>query len=319
MSKPDLLLIAPIHGPTMKQLDDAFTVHRYWEAADQPALLSRIAPACKAAATSGHAGIKGEVIKALPNLKILSCFGVGYDGVDTAACKAAGIKVTNTPDVLNECVADTAWMLILATVRRAVSNDKFVRSGQWLKGGAPLTDKVWGETLGIIGLGRIGKAIARRAEGFGMKIVYHGRNRQAGIDYDYYADLVDMARAVKVLLVITPGGRETEKMVSAKVLEALGAKGYLINVSRGSTVDEEALVQALEQNRIAGAGLDVFVHEPRVPEALFKLDNVVLQPHVGSGTVATRAAMGQLVVDNLLAHFAGKPLLTEIPETRGNG
>ncbi len=319
MSKPDLLLIAPIHGPTMKQLDDAFTVHRYWEAADQPALLSGIAATCEGAATSGHAGIKGEVIRALPKLKILSCFGVGYDGVDTAACMAAGIKVTNTPDVLNECVADTAWMLILATVRRAVFNDKFVRSGQWQKGGAPLTDKVWGETLGIIGLGRIGKAIAKRAEGFGMKIVYHGRNRQAGIDYDYYADLAEMAKVVKVLLVITPGGRETEKMVSAKVLEALGPKGYLINVSRGSTVDEDALVQALEQNRIAGAGLDVFVNEPRVPEALFKLDNVVLQPHVGSGTVATRDAMGQLVVDNLLAHFAGKPLLTEIPETRGNG
>ncbi len=317
MSKPNLLLIAPIHGPTMKQLDDDFAVHRYWESADKPALLTGLAADCTAAATSGHAGIKGEIVKGLPRLRIVSCFGVGYDGVDVAACKAAGIKVTNTPDVLNECVADTAWMLILATVRRAVFNDKFVRSGLWLNGPAPLTDKVWGETLGIVGLGRIGKAIARRAEGFGMKVVYHGRNRQGGVAHDYYADLAEMAKVAKILLVMTPGGRETENMVNAKVLDALGKDGYLINVSRGTTVDEAALVAALQTGAIAGAGLDVFVDEPRVPQALLGLDNVVLQPHVGSGTVATRAAMGQLVVDNLLAHFAGKPLLTEVPETRG--
>ena len=316
MSKPALLLIAPIHGPTMRQLDADFTVHRYWEAADKAALLASLAPDCVAAATSGHAGIKTEIIQGLPKLRIVSCFGVGYDGVDVTACKAAGIKVTNTPDVLNECVADTAWMLILATVRRAVFNDKFVRSGQWLKGPAPLTDKVWGETLGIVGLGRIGKAIAKRAEGFGMKVVYHGRKRQPGVAYDYFADLSAMARAAKVLLIMTPGGRETENMVNAGVLAALGSDGYLINVSRGSTVDETALINALQNGAIAGAGLDVFVDEPRVPQALLALDNVVLQPHVGSGTVATRAAMGQLVIDNLLAHFAGRALLTEVPDTR---
>ena len=317
MSKPDLLLIAPIFPPSMALLDAAYTVHRYWEAADKAALLASLAPHCVAAATSGGAGIKADVIKALPKLRMLSCFGVGYDGVDLAACMAAGIKVSNTPDVLNECVADTAWMLLLATVRRAVFNDKFVRSGQWLKGNAPLTDKVWGETLGIVGLGRIGKAIARRAEGFGMKIVYHGRSRQSDVAYDYYADLVEMARVAKVVLVITPGGKGTEHIINERVLAALGKKGYLINVSRGTTIDDAALIKALQEGSIGGAGLDVFVDEPRVPEAYLAQDNVVLQPHVGSGTVATRTAMGQLVVDNLAAWFAGKPLLTEVPETRG--
>ena len=317
MSKPDLLLISAIYPPAMAQLDAAYTVHRYWESTDKAGLLARLAPICEAAATSGGVGISADIVRALPRLRMLSCFGVGYDGVDIAACKAAGIKVSNTPDVLNECVADTAWMLILATVRRTVFNDKFVRSGQWLKGNAPLTDKVWGETLGIVGLGRIGKAIARRAEGFGMKVVYHGRKRQADVAHDYYADLTEMAKVARVLLVITPGGKGTEHIVNARVLEALGKKGYLINVSRGTTVDDGALIKALETGAIAGAGLDVFVDEPRVPEAYLKFDNVVLQPHVGSGTVATRTAMGQLVVDNLAAWFAKKPLLTEVPETRG--
>ena len=318
MAKPDLLLIAPIYPPSMAQLDATYAVHRYWESTDKPALLARLAGTCVAAATSGGAGIKADVIKALPKLKVVACFGVGYDGVDIEACKAAGIKVTNTPDVLNECVADTAFMLLLATVRRAVFNDRFVRSGAWLKGNAPLTDKVWGETLGIVGLGRIGKSIARRAEGFGMKVVYHGRKRQDDVAYDYFGDLAEMAKVAKVLLVITPGGKGTEKIINAQVLEALGTKGYLVNVSRGSTVDDQALIKALEEGSIAGAGLDVFVDEPKVPEAYLKLDNVVLQPHVGSGTVQTRTAMGQLVVDNLAAHFAGKVLLTEVPETRGS-
>ena len=317
MSKQDLLLIAPIFPHTVAQLEGAYQVHRYWESKDQPALLTSLKETCVAAATSGSSGISATEIKALPKLKIVSCFGVGYDGVDTAACKAAGVKVTNTPDVLNECVADTSMMLVLATVRRAVFNDRFVREGKWLKGNAPLTDKVWGETLGIVGLGRIGKAIAKRAEGFGMKIVYHGRSKQAGVSYDYFADVKEMAKAVKILLLIMPGGKATEKMINADVLAALGKKGYLINVSRGSNVDEAALLKALQDGSIAGAGLDVFVDEPRMSEEFFKLDNVVLQPHVGSGTVHTRTAMGQCVVDNLAAWFAGQPLLTEVPETLG--
>ena len=316
MSKPNVLLMGPLYGQTVAQLDAAYTVHRYWEAADKPALLAQIAGDCEAVATSGGHGIKAEVVKALPKLKIVSSFGVGYDSVDTAACAAAGVKVTNTPDVLTDCVADTTWALILSTVRRTAYFDRFVREGKWLKGNPPLTDKVWGEKIGIIGLGRIGKAIAKRAEGFGMQVSYHGRNKQSDVAYTYYASPVEMARDVKVLVVVTPGGKDTEKIVSAEVIAALGTKGYLINISRGSTVDEEALLQALKDGKIGGAGLDVFVSEPKVPEEFMKLDNVVLQPHVGSGTHHTRAAMGQLVVDNLAAYFAKKPLLTVIPETR---
>lgn len=315
MSKPDVLLMGAIYGPTMKQLDEAYTVHRYWEAADKPALLAKIAGSCEAVATSGGHGISADVIKALPKLKIISSFGVGYDSTDVAAAKAAGAHVTNTPDVLTDCVADTTWALILSTVRKTAAYDKFVREGKWLKGGAPLTDKVWGEKMGIIGLGRIGKAIAKRGEGFGMQVAYHGRNKQAGVAFDYHPTAVELARNVKILVVVTPGGKDTDKIVSAEVIEALGPKGYLINISRGSTVDEKALVKALVDGKLGGAGLDVFVEEPKVPEELFKLDNVVLQPHVGSGTFHTRQAMGQLVVDNLAAYFAGKPLHTEVPET----
>jgi lactate dehydrogenase-like 2-hydroxyacid dehydrogenase len=252
------------------------------------------------------------LMKHLPKLKVIACFGVGVDGIDVPAARELGIAVTNTPDVLTECVADNALALVLGTMRRTVFNDRFVRAGNWLKGGAPLADKVSGSRMGIIGLGRIGKAIAKRAEAFGMKIAYHGRTKQEDVAYPYYATAVDLAKNVDVLVLACPGGKATEKIVNREVLEALGPKRYLVNVSRGSTVDEPALVDALVNGRLAGAGLDVFVAEPRVPEALFKLDNVVLQPHVSSGTHQTRAAMGQLVVDNLAAFFAGKPLVTQV-------
>jgi hydroxypyruvate reductase len=228
------------------------------------------------------------------------------------AARKLGIAVTNTPDVLTECVADNALVLVLSTMRRTVFNDKFVRAGNWLKGNAPLAEKVSGSRLGIIGLGRIGKAIAKRAEAFGMKVAYHSRNKQSSVSYDYYDKPMQLARDVKILVVACPGGKETERLVSREVIEALGKDGYLINVSRGSTVDEPALVDALVNGRLAGAGLDVFAAEPKVPDQLLKLDNVVLQPHVSSGTHWTRAAMGQLVVDNLAAYFAGKPLLTQV-------
>lgn len=310
--KPDLLLICPLFPATMKQLDAAYTVHRYYEASDQEAFVSGIAARIEAAATAGHEGMPVALMRRFPKLKIISCFGVGVDGIDVPAARDLGIAVTNTPDVLTDCVADNALALVLATMRRTVFNDRFVRAGNWLKGGAPLADKVSGSRIGIIGLGRIGKAIARRAEAFGMEVAYHSRNRQADVSYAYYARPVDLARAVKVLVLACPGGKETERIASREVIEALGKDGYLINVSRGSTVDEPAMVDALVHGRLAGAGLDVFVSEPKVPEALFKLDNVVLQPHVSSGTHWTRAAMGQLVVDNLAAYFAGQPLLTRV-------
>ncbi|HVY05658.1 MAG TPA: 2-hydroxyacid dehydrogenase [Burkholderiales bacterium] len=310
--KPDLLLICPLFPATMKQLDDAYTVHRYYQATDKDAFVAGLADRITAAATAGHEGMSVALMNKLPKLKIISCFGVGVDGIDVPAAKKLGIAVTNTPDVLTECVADNAMALVLSTMRRTVFNDKFVRAGNWLKGGAPLADKVSGNRMGIIGLGRIGKAIAKRAEAFGMKISYHTRTKQNGVSYDYYDKPVQLARDVKVLVVACPGGKETERIVSKDVLDALGKDAYLINVSRGSTIDEPAMVDALVNGRLAGAGLDVFVAEPKVPEALFKLDNVVLQPHVSSGTHWTRAAMGQLVVDNLAAFFAGKPLLTPV-------
>ena len=310
--KPDLLLICPLFPATMAQLDAAYTVHRYDQAVDKDAFVAALADRVSAAATAGHEGMSVALMKRCPKLRIIACFGVGVDGIDVPAARKLGIAVTNTPDVLTECVADNALALVLATLRRTVFNDRFVRAGNWLKGGAPLAEKVSGSRLGIIGLGRIGKAIARRAEAFGMKVSYHSRNRQSGVNYDYYDQPVQLARDVKILVVACPGGKQTERIVSRDVLEALGKDGYLINVSRGSTVDEPALVELLVEGRLAGAGLDVFVAEPLVPEALFKLDNVVLQPHVSSGTHWTRAAMGQLVIDNLAAHFAGKPLLTQV-------
>ncbi len=310
--KPDLLLICPLFPATMKQLDAAYTVHRYYEAADKEAFIKSTADRITAVATAGHEGMTVALMKRFPKLKIISCFGVGVDGIDVPAARELGIAVTNTPDVLTECVADNALVLLLATMRRTVFNDSFVRAGKWLKGGAPLADKVSGSRLGIIGLGRIGKAIAKRAEAFGMKVSYHGRQQQADVSYDFYPNPVEMARNIDVLVLACPGGKGTERIASRDVIDALGKAGYLINVSRGSTVDEPALVDALVNGRLAGAGLDVFVAEPKVPEALLKLDNVVLQPHVSSGTHQTRAAMGQLVVDNLALFFAGKPLVTRV-------
>ena len=310
--KPDLLLICPLFPATMAQLDAAYTVHRYYQAADKEAFIVGLAGRVNAAATAGHEGMSVALMNRLPKLKIIACFGVGVDGIDVAAARELGIAVTNTPDVLTECVADNAWALILGTMRRTVFNDKFVRAGNWLKGNAPLAQKVSGNRMGIIGMGRIGTTIARRAEAFGMKIGYHSRRRQSDLAYDYFDNALALARTVKILVLACPGGKETERIVNREVIEALGKDGYLINVSRGSTVDEPALVDALVGGRLGGAGLDVFASEPKVPAALFKLDNVVLQPHVSSGTVATRTAMGQLVVDNLAAFFSGKPLLTQV-------
>jgi lactate dehydrogenase-like 2-hydroxyacid dehydrogenase len=237
---------------------------------------------------------------------------VGYDTVDVAAAKARGVAVTNTPDVLTEEVADLAMGLLYATVRRIPQGDRYVREGKWLKGAMALTESLQGKTLGIIGMGRIGQSIAKRAEAANMKIAYQGPRRKAELAYAYHADPVALAKATGMLMIACPGGESTRGLVSRAVIEALGPKGVIVNIARGTVIDEPALLEALRQNRIAGAGLDVFADEPRVPEAFFALDNVVLQPHVASATHQTRAAMGQLVIDNLAAHFAGKPLLTPV-------
>lgn len=294
------------------QLNKGFALQHNVDRNDLAAL-ERLAPNTRAFAAKGESVITGELMARFPKLEIIAVFGVGYDGIDVAAARERGVRVTNTPDVLTDEVADLAIGLMLALSRRMVFADRHVRSGDWLKGAFPLTHKVSGSRLGMLGLGRIGQAIARRAEGFDMSIAYTARSQKPGLPYAFYPTPQALAREVDFLVVATFGGPSTRGLVNAEVLNALGPKGYLINIARGSVVDEPALVAALQEKRIAGAGLDVFVDEPKVPAALLAMDNVVLTPHMGSGTVETRAAMANLACANLVAHFDGKPLLTPIP------
>ena len=312
MKSDEILSVGPFYAPSYESTERDFTVHKLWQAKDPAALVKEVSGRMRALQTSGSYGADAKLMDALPKLEIISNFGVGVDSVDLEAARQRGVIVTNTPEVLDECVADLAMGLTVATMRRISLGDRFVRAGSWLKGALPLAQKVGGRTMGILGYGRIGKAIAKRAEAFGMRIVYHGRKLQAGVPHKYYPKLVDMARDCDVLMVICPGGAATRHLVNAEVLAALGPEGTLINVARGSVVDEAALVKALADGTLGAAGLDVFEDEPRVPEALFALDQVVLQPHVGSATHETRKAMGDLTVDNLRAHFAGKPALTPV-------
>jgi lactate dehydrogenase-like 2-hydroxyacid dehydrogenase len=310
--KQDLLITGPMYPPTLAELEATYNAHRLWTAEDKEGLVASVAARVTAVASSNPRGIDAATIAKLPNLKIISHFGVGYETVDVEAASKRGIKVTNTPDVLTEEVADLAIGLTLATLRRIPQGDRYVREGKWLKGAMPLADTCQGKTMGIVGMGRIGQSIAKRALALNMKVAYQGPNRKAALPYAYYASPVELAKNCDVMMVACPGGEATRNLVDRAVIEALGPKGYVVNIARGSIVDEPALLEALQGNRIAGAGLDVFVDEPRVPEAFFALDNVVLQPHVGSATHQTRKAMGQLVIDNLAAHFAGRPLLTPV-------
>jgi lactate dehydrogenase-like 2-hydroxyacid dehydrogenase len=262
--------------------------------------------------TTGFSGCPSDLMRALPKLEIVSVMGVGVDAVDLAQARARGIAVTNTPDVLNDDVADLGIALLLMTARHLALSDRYVRDGRWKRlGNQALATKVSGKRLGIVGMGRIGKVVARRAAAFDMDISYHARN-QADVPYRYVPDLVAMARAVDFMIVIVPGGPATKGLIGAEVIAALGPQGILVNVSRGSVVDEPALVAALVSGALGGAGLDVFADEPNVPEALLGLDNVVLAPHVGSGTNETRGAMADLVVNNLRAHLSGGKLLTPV-------
>lgn len=310
--KPDIVLTIPIYPTAMEQLDQLFSVHRLWQAKDRAAFLGEVRDSARAIATFGGFRVDGALMDALPKAEIISTMSIGVDHIDLAAAKARGIAVTNTPDVLTDDVADIGMALVLAVARRIVVGDRYVREGKWLSGGLPLATKVGGATMGILGLGRIGLAVAKRAEAFGMKIVYHGPRAKPGVPYRHYPNLAEMAREIDYLMVTCPGGAETRNLVNAEVLAALGKKGVIVNIARGSVIDEATMVKMLQEGSLGGAGLDVFSAEPRVPEALFALENVVLQPHVGSATHATRGAMGQLVVDNLVAHFAGKPLLTRV-------
>jgi lactate dehydrogenase-like 2-hydroxyacid dehydrogenase len=310
--KAEIIVVGKIFDVTQAKLDKEFACHKLYEAADKAAFLKSLAGKVRALATFGPNGADAALMDALPKLEIISNFGVGVDAIDLAAAKQRRIIVTNTPDVLNECVSDTAMALVLDTLRRFPASESYLRSGYWATRGAfPLTTSLGGKTLGILGLGRIGESIARRALAFGMKIRYHNRNRKS-VPYAYDADAVALAKNSDVLLVATPGGAETSKIVDARVLDALGPKGYLVNIARGSVVDEPVLLRYLKEGRIAGAGLDVFDNEPKINPEWFGIENAVLYPHVGSATVETRTAMGDLQVENLRLHFAGKPVKTPV-------
>ncbi len=315
--KVEVLLIGPPKPVIAKGLAAAFAVHRLDEAKDPAALVEEIAPRVRAIASSvSSKRIDGALMGRLPRLEILSTFGVGYDHVDTAWAVAHGVTVTNTPEVLTEEVADTALGLLLSTVREFPQGERYLRAGKWREKSYPLTKATLrNRTVGMVGMGRIGQAIARRLDAMQVPVVYHSRRPAAGVSYRHYPKLTDMARDVDVLMVITPGGEETKNLVDAEVLEALGPEGILINMARGSVVDEPALIKALQERTIMSAGLDVYLREPEVPPELMAMEHVVLFPHLGSATVHTRDKMDQLVVDNLLAWAAGKPPLTPVPET----
>lgn len=309
IAPPEILVTQPLTQSCLAALAARYRVHRLVGATDPEALLGEVGARIRACA-GGR--VSAGLMERLPRLEIIANSGVGVDSIDVAAARARHIRVTNTPDVLNDAVAELTIGLMLALARRLPQADRFVREGRWAAGEFPLCGELKGKTLGILGLGRIGKEIAARAEALKMRVVYCGRHRQPDVPYDYHADLVGMAREADWLVVIAPGGPGTAGIVSRAVLEALGPTGRLVNVARGSLVDYAALTDMLAAGALGGAALDVFEKEPNVPEALRGLDNVVLSPHQGSKTVETREAMGALLVANLDAHFAGRPLLTPV-------
>lgn len=286
-----------------------YTVHKLHEAADKDALIAQVAPRVRAIAGGA---VDAALMEKLPKLELIACFGVGYNSIDTKAAKARNIRVTNTPNVLNDAVAELTLGLMIGLARRIPQGDQFVRQGKWPKAGFPLFSELNGKTVGILGLGRIGKEIATRCQAMKMRVVYHGRSQQHDEPYVFYDKLVDMARASDWLVIIAPGGKGTEKIVSREVLEALGPEGYIVNMARGTLIDEAAMLELLTSKKLGGAALDVFEKEPQVPEGFFALDNVVLSPHQGSATQQTRNKMGDLVVANIVAHFAGEPLLSAV-------
>ena len=314
--KIDLLVYGPSKALIENGFSDQFTLHKYETLPDLERVPAGVAEKIRGIAVTGQVPVNSAMLSKYPNVQIVSSFGVGYDHIDAKYAAEKGIIVTNTPDVLTEEVADVALGLFIATAREFVKADKYVRSGLWLTQGYPLTvGSLRDRKVGMVGMGRIGQAIARRLDASLVPVVYHSRNPAAGISYQHYPNLVEMAKAVDTLIVITPGGPSTKDLVNAEVMQALGPRGIIVNVARGSVIDEPALIQALKSGTILAAGLDVFAQEPMVPDELKAMQNVVLLPHVGSASVVTRNAMDQMVVDNLKLWFGGKPVLTPIPET----
>ncbi len=313
MNDVDLLITAPLPPFLAQPLAAGYRCHDYAGARDPDALLREVAGKVRGLVQGGGTVTPTSLLDALPALEIISVFGVGYDGVPTGYCGERSIKVTNTPDVLTDDVADVAVALILMTARNFVGADRFVRAGDWPKRSLPLTTKLAGRSVGIVGLGRIGKAIATRVEAMGMRVAYTGRKPQ-DVPYRYVRDLAALAGEVDFLVIACPGGPATKHLIDARILDALGAKGTLVNIARGSIVDEQALVDALAQGKLKSAGLDVFENEPHVPEALLGMDNVVLLPHVGSATRETRQAMADLCRANVDAWFSERRTLSLVPE-----
>jgi lactate dehydrogenase-like 2-hydroxyacid dehydrogenase len=310
--KPEILLIEPMMPQVEARLDAAYHVHRIFQETDPSALITRVGPRIRGIVTGGGAGASNELIDALPALEIIAINGIGTDAVDLERARARGIRVTTTPDVLTDDVADMALALMLAVHRRIPFSDRFVREGRWPTGAVPLGRKLTAKRLGIVGFGRVGQAIAHRAEAFHMEIAYTDLQPVPGTSHRHIPGLEDLARNSDVLVVAASGGAGSRGIVNRSVLDALGSDGVLVNVARGSVVDEPALVAALTERRLGGAGLDVFAHEPHVPKALWGLDNVVLMPHQASATVETRLAMADLVLRNLEAQFAGREPVTPV-------
>ncbi len=310
--RPDIVLVSAFPAPVMAFLEKNFTCHRMFEAADRKEFLTLVAEKVRGLATTAVLGANRDLLFALPKLEIVSGFGVGYDAVDLQTVKERKIVLTNTPDVLTDCVADLGVALMLDAARRAPQAERYLRDGNWLQGNFGPGKKVSGKRAGILGLGRIGQAIARRLAGFEMEILYYDLVPNSSLPYRLMPSLVDLAQEADFLFVSSYGGPSTRHIVDEKVLRAIGPEGFLINIARGSIVDEQALIRVLKEKALGGAGLDVFEDEPRVPEDLLALENVVLTPHIASNTVETRAAMGKLMCENLHAYFAGKPVLTPV-------
>jgi lactate dehydrogenase-like 2-hydroxyacid dehydrogenase len=315
--KPDILMLGAPKPVISAGLAPLFNVHRLIDAKDRDAFIAEVADRVRGiAVTYTNQKVDSDLMSRLPRLEIVSSFGVGYDHMDVKWAGAHGIVATNTPEVLNEEVADTALGLLLCTVREFPQAERFVRAGKWAQKGYPLSKATLRDrTVGMIGMGRIGKAIARRLEAFGVPVVYHARNADPTVSYRHYPRLLDMAHDVDTLLAIVPGGPSTQNMINAPVLDALGPRGIVINMARGSVVDEAALIRALKEKRILSAGLDVYLNEPEVPRELIEMEQVVLFPHLGSASEWTRTRMDQLVVDNLASWAAGKGPLTPVAET----
>ena len=311
-NKPHVLIYAPWYEPAMDRLDEIAITHRLYEADNKEDFLAEHGPKCSVIGTMHYC--PASLMDAVPNLKLILNFGVGYDGVDIPAATKRGVTVVNTPDVLNDCVADMALSLILAGRRKVLDADRYIRSGDWeKKGNFEYVHNVHSSKIGILGLGRIGLEIANRCQAFKMDIAYHQRTKRSELNFKFYESLIDMAKDCEILVAIIPGGETTEKIIDERVIEAIGPTGLLVNVARGTVIDNEALARCLKDGRLGGAALDVFPNEPTVPESLLEIDtNLILTPHMASATHLTRMKMGMILYDNLMALRDGTPFKTPV-------